>query len=125
VTDTTDKPCDCGCGRTPPERLWLQDACAGEAATWCAERIHDEDVEYIRADLAQSALAAAVAEEREKIAVLCCPMCQRGIPLRYAEATDPVHRWWHHKPDSVGSVACLSARIRSMGDTPTPPGGGR
>jgi hypothetical protein len=41
-----------------PERIWLQDDEGIDpdgdwfSATWCGEQINDEDVEYIRADLA-------------------------------------------------------------------------
>jgi hypothetical protein len=45
----------------PYARIWLQPG-QGDERTWCQDKINDEDVEYVRADLARS--AAARSEDR-------------------------------------------------------------
>ena len=33
------------------DRIWLQDGEDYEETTWCPEKIHDSDVEYVRVDV--------------------------------------------------------------------------
>ena len=64
-----------------PERIWLQHDLEGtgepytepddDEVTWCWHQISQYDTEYVRADLHDEAIRAAVAAERERAAKVC------------------------------------------------------
>lgn len=49
------------------KRIWLQPG-AGDCGetTWCQDRIHDDDIEYIRTDIHKAALLTARQEGRKE-----------------------------------------------------------
>lgn len=96
-----------------PKRLWLQDGCdepdcaeCGSdyvGVTWCVDRLHDNDTEYVRADLfaALQRKNEALREALEEIALIhkshaptlgamCNVACEMGqIALRALSSPSP------------------------------------
>lgn len=72
-----------------PERIWLQHDLEGtgepytepddDEVTWCWHQISQYDTEYVRADLHDEAIRAAVAQERERCAKVCEETTIAGI----------------------------------------------
>lgn len=74
------------------ERIWLQPG-AGDCGgtTWCQDRIHDDDIEYIRADIHARALLEAHKagmEEAAEIVIKHQPMIAEGRNIRASHAGD-------------------------------------
>ena len=87
MTDTDNRLAEEAARETfAPEVIYLQDGddCEplpnehyDEQVTWCRDFISEDDTKYIRADLHESALAAAVAQERERCAKVCKVIAQQ------------------------------------------------
>jgi len=115
-----------------PQRIWLQvcdDAdCvepfgAHDGVTWCQDKIHDTDIEYVRAErIAQMHSAYANSQQQfveaaERIAALEAALEQARVALEQARVALEVCKGWVDIYGQPESQQQMNAELRAIEET--------
>ena len=122
------------------ETIWLQVDPDGESydpeqwdleddATWCKDQINANDVEYVRADIAEAKLAAEqaknvklldfIARAQVSSGVCCCGEPMDGHPSPMSCGHSPVDMWDHAVRkllDAPSDTSALGAIVKKAGE---------